>query len=100
MLCAVLPLMLTTVLAESLTVAPGIGTKVAMLPVVALGVGIGVDYSLYVLSVTLAEPRQGQPLSSAYHRALRFTGRVVVLTGITLGAAVATWASRRSSTAS
>ncbi len=91
-LCAVLPLMLTTVLAESLMVALGIGMKVAMLPVVALGVGIGVDYSLYVLSVTLTELRQGQPLSRAYHRALMFTGRVVVLTGVTLGAAVATWA--------
>ncbi len=91
-LCAVLPLMLTTVLAESLMVALGIGMKVAMLPVVALGVGIGVDYSLYVLSVTLTELRQGEPLSTAYHRALLFTGRVVVLTGITLGAAVATWA--------
>ena len=91
-LCAVLPLMLTTVLAESLMVALGIGMKVAMLPVVALGVGIGVDYSLYVLSVTLTELRQGRPLSTAYHRALLFTGRVVVLTGITLGVAVATWA--------
>ena len=90
--CAVLPLMLTTVLAESLMVGLGIGMKVAMLPVVALGVGIGVDYSLYVLSVTLAELRLGQPLSRAYHRALLFTGRVVVLTGVTLGVAVATWA--------
>jgi len=91
-LCAVLPLMLTTVLAESLMVALGIGMKVAMLPVVALGVGIGVDYSLYVLSVTLAELRQGRPLSRAHRRALMFTGRVVVLTGVTLGVAVATWA--------
>jgi uncharacterized protein len=91
-LCAVLPLMLTTVLAESLMVALGIGMKVAMLPVIALGVGIGVDYSLYVLSVTLAELRQGQSLAVAYHRALLFTGRVVVLTGVTLGVAVATWA--------
>ena len=91
-LCAVLPLMLTTVLAESLMVALGIGMKVAMLPVIALGVGIGVDYSLYVLSVTLTELRQGQSLAVAYHRALLFTGRVVVLTGVTLGVAVATWA--------
>ncbi len=91
-LCAVLPLMLTTVLAESLMVALGIGMKVAMLPVVALGVGIGVDYSLYILSVTLGRLREGQPLSAAYHGALLFTGRVVVLTGVTLGAAVATWA--------
>ena len=91
-ICAVLPLMLTTVLAEALMVALGIGMKVATLPVVALGVGIGVDYSLYVLSVTLAQLRQGASLSRAYYTALLFTGKVVVLTGVTLGAAVATWA--------
>jgi len=90
--CAILPLMLTTVLAEALMVALGIGVKVATLPVVALGVGIGVDYALYVLTVTLAHLRQGLSLSLAYYQALLFTGRVVVLTGVTLGIAVATWA--------
>ena len=30
------------------------GVKVATLPVIALGVGIGVDYALYILSVMLA----------------------------------------------
>ncbi|TDN69989.1 MMPL family transporter [Paraburkholderia sp. BL10I2N1] len=91
-LCAVLPLMLTTVLAEALMVALGIGVKVATLPVTALGVGIGVDYSLYVLTVALAWLRRGASLSQAYYKALLFTGRVVVLTGVTLGVAVATWA--------
>ncbi|MFL1453969.1 RND family transporter [Marinobacter sp. GN3S48] len=90
--CAVLPLMLTSVLCEALMVALGIGVKVATLPVVALGVGIGVDYALYVLSVTLAGLKAGQTLSEAYYRALLFTGKVVVLTGITLGIAVSTWA--------
>jgi len=91
-LCAVLPLMLTSVLCEALMVMLGIGVKVATLPVVALGVGIGVDYALYVLSVTLANLKAGRSLSDAYYRALLFTGKVVVLTGITLGIAVATWA--------
>ncbi|MGC7404355.1 efflux RND transporter permease subunit [Pandoraea pneumonica] len=90
--CAVLPLMLTSVLCEALMVGLGIGVKVATLPVIALGVGIGVDYALYVLSVTLARLRDGMPLSEAYYRALLFTGKVVVLTGVTLGIAVATWA--------
>ena len=90
--CAVLPLLLTTVLAEALMVRLGIGVKVATLPVIALGVGIGVDYALYVLTVTLAHLRQGMSLSASYYRALLFTGKVVVLTGITLGVAVATWA--------
>jgi predicted RND superfamily exporter protein len=89
--CAVIPLMLTSILCEALMVVLGIGVKVATLPVVALGVGIGVDYALYVLTVTLARLREGMSLSQAYYCALLFTGRVVVLTGITLAIGVATW---------
>ncbi len=50
-LCAVLPLVLTSILCEALMVALGMGVKVATLPVIALGVGIGVDYALYVMSI-------------------------------------------------
>ncbi|HSI47312.1 MAG TPA: MMPL family transporter, partial [Ideonella sp.] len=90
--CAVLPLVLTSILCEALMVALNMGVKVATLPVIALGVGIGVDYALYVLSVMLARLRAGDSLSAAYHHALQFTGRVVMLTGITLALAVGTWA--------
>lgn len=89
--CAVVPLMITSVLCEALMVWLNIGVKVATLPVIALGVGIGVDYALYVMTVTLAQLRAGRSLSEAYYKALTFTGKVVVLTGITLGIAVATW---------
>jgi uncharacterized protein len=89
---AVVPLIITSVLCEALMVALGIGVKVATLPVIALGVGIGVDYALYLLSVQLAQQRAGVPLPEAYRRALQFTGKVVVLVGITLAAGVATWA--------
>ncbi|MBT8338743.1 MAG: MMPL family transporter, partial [Desulfatitalea sp.] len=92
-LCAVLPLMLTSILAEALMVKLGIGVKVSTLPVIALGVGIGVDYALYVLSVILGHMKSGgKSLSEAYYRALMFTGKVVMLIGVTLSAAVATWA--------
>ena len=90
--CAIIPLALTSVLAEALMVQLGIGLKVATLPVVALGVGIGVDYALYVLSIMLAQLREGASLRSAYAQALLFTGRVVMLTGVTLAIGVATWA--------
>jgi uncharacterized protein len=90
-LVAVLPLMLTSMLAEALMVALGMGVKVATLPVIALGVGIGVDYALYILSITLAQMRAGKSLSEAYYRALLFTGKVVMLTGVTLAIGVVTW---------
>ncbi|MDB5969988.1 MAG: transporter [Hydrocarboniphaga sp.] len=89
---AIVPLLVTTVLCEALMVALGIGVKVATLPVIALGVGIGVDYALYLLSVQLAIQRQGVALAPAYQHALRFTGKVVALVGITLASGVATWA--------
>jgi len=91
-MCAVLPLMLTSILGEALMVWLGIGVKVATLPVIALGVGIGVDYALYVLSVMLGHLDAGKSLSEAYYRSLLFTGKVVMLIGVTLSVAVATWA--------
>ena len=91
-ICAVLPLMLTSILCEALMVLLGIGVKVATLPVIALGVGIGVDYALYVLTVILAKEKQGMDLTTAYYETLNFTGRVVALIGVTLAAGVITWA--------
>ena len=91
MLVAVLPLLLTSVLAEALMVLLGMGVKVATLPVIALGVGIGIDYALYILSITLARLRAGDNLAQAYQHALLFTGRVVMLTGETLAVGVLTW---------
>jgi predicted RND superfamily exporter protein len=89
---AVVPLALTSILCEALMVALGIGVKVATLPVIALGVGIGVDYALYLLSVQLAQQRAGMSLADAYRNAVQFTGKVVALVGVTLAAGVITWA--------
>jgi predicted RND superfamily exporter protein len=89
--CAVVPLVLTSILCEALMVVLNIGVKVATLPVIALGVGIGIDYALYVMSIVLARMRAGDSLSDAYYRALQFTGKVVLLTGVTLAIGVATW---------
>ena len=90
-ICVIIPLILTSLLCEALMATLGIGIKVNTLPVIALGVGIGVDYALYVMSVTLAHLRQGASLLDAYGRALAFTGKVVLLTGMTLATAVASW---------
>jgi predicted RND superfamily exporter protein len=89
---ALLPLMLTSILAEALMVQLNIGMKVATLPVIALGVGIGVDYALYLLSVQLAQQRSGLSLRDSYKKAVQFTGKVVGLVGVTLAAGVVTWA--------
>ncbi len=89
---ALIPLVITSVLCEALMVWLGIGIKVATLPVIAVGVGVGVDYALYLLSVQLTLQRRGATLAEAYGHALDFTGRIVALVGLTMAAAVVTWA--------
>ena len=91
MIVALLPLVLTSILAEALMVYLGIGVKVATLPVVALGVGTGVDYAIYLLSIQLAFQRVGLPVPEAYRKAVATTGKVVALVGVTLAAGVVTW---------
>jgi len=88
---AIVPLVVTSILCEALMVVLGIGVKVATLPVIALGVGIGVDYALYLLSIQLAQQRAGASLAVAYKRSIQFTGKVVALVGVTLAAGVVTW---------
>ncbi len=89
---AMIPLLITTILCKALMVWLGIGLKVATLPVIAVGVGVGVDYALYLLSVQIAMQRRGATLAEAYRRSLDFTGRVVALVGLTMAAGVITWA--------
>lgn len=89
---AMIPLIITTILCKALMVWLGIGLKVATLPVIAVGVGVGVDYALYLLSVQIAMQRRGATLAEAYRRSLDFTGRVVALVGLTMAAGVITWA--------
>src|SRR5690606_28525621 len=75
-ICAMLPLWLTSLLCEALMVVLGLGIKVSTLPVIALGVGIGIDYALYVMSVTIARMKEGNSLASSYYSALISTGKI------------------------
>ncbi|GGO79297.1 RND transporter [Marinobacterium nitratireducens] len=89
--CILLPLALTSVLCQALMTLLGIGVKVATLPVIALGVGIGVDYGIYIYEQLRIHLAEGQPLRLAYRKTLRSTGRAVSFTGVTLAVGVATW---------
>ena len=89
---ALIPLIITSMLCEALMVWLGIGIKVATLPVIALGVGVGVDYALYLLSVQIRMQRAGESLTASYRYSLDFTGKIVALVGFTMAVCVVTWA--------
>lgn len=89
--CIVTPLALTSVLCEALMAQLGIGVKVATLPVIALGVGIGVDYGIYIYARLVDFIEDGMGLQKAYFETLRVTGKAVSFTGLTLAIGVGTW---------
>jgi len=90
-LCVILPLALVSVLSYTVMAIAGIGLKVSTLPMIALGVGIGVDYGIYLFSRMQEYLRQGLSVREAYHETLRVTGASVIFTGITLAIGVVTW---------
>lgn len=90
-ICIIVPLGLTSILCQALMAQMGIGVKVATLPVIALGVGIGVDYGIYIYSKLSEYLKQGMDLESAYKETLKTTGKAVAFTGITLAVGVIFW---------
>ena len=90
-LCIITPLALTSILCQALMAQMGIGVKVATLPVIALGVGIGVDYGIYIYSRLEALLIEGLSLHDAFFKTLKTTGKAVSFTGLTLAIGVGTW---------
>ena len=90
-LSIVLPLSLVSMMAYGVMAYLGIGLKVATLPVVALAVGIGVDYGIYIYATLEDGVKNGKPIEQALYETLGKTGKAVVFTGIALGLSVATW---------
>jgi predicted RND superfamily exporter protein len=90
-LSVVIPLYVVSVLAQALMTYLEIGLTVSTLPVIALGVGIGVDYGIYILSTMTIKLREGCTVQTAYLHALKERGSAVLFTGITLAIGVSTW---------
>ncbi|MFT5755649.1 MAG: putative RND superfamily exporter protein [Alteromonadaceae bacterium] len=90
-IAVVLPLFVVSTLAQWLMTVLDIGLTVSTLPVIALGVGIGVDYGIYILSTMSEKLRNGDTVGEAYLKALQERGSAVLITGVTLAIGVSTW---------
>jgi len=91
-LCILVPLAIVSILCNALMAALGIGLKVATLPVIALGVGVGVDYGIYLYERLQHELAAGRTLREAFYEAMVQRGTAAVFTAVTMAAGVATWA--------
>jgi predicted RND superfamily exporter protein len=91
-LCILVPLAIVSIACNALMARLGIGLKVATLPVIALGVGVGVDYGIYLLDrIRRTVLERGASLHDAFGVALRARGGTTLLTAAAVAIAVAAW---------
>ncbi|MFK0089126.1 RND family transporter [Pseudomonas sp. NPDC090755] len=91
-LCILVPLGVVAILCNALMALLGIGLKVATLPVMALGVGVGVDYGIYLYERIQHEMAAGAGLRQAFYLAMCQRGTAAVFTALTMAVGVGTWA--------
>jgi predicted RND superfamily exporter protein len=91
-LCIVVPLTIVSILCNAVMAQLGIGLKVATLPVITLGVGVGVDYGIYLYERMQHEIRSGASLPDAFLQAMRQRGTAALFTAVTMFIGVGTWA--------
>ena len=91
-LCILVPLGIVATLCNALMAMLGIGLKVATLPVMALGVGVGVDYGIYLYERIQHEMAEGKGLRVAFYEAMCQRGTAAVFTALTMAIGVGTWA--------
>ena len=87
----ILPMIFATVLSYGYLGIANVGINVNIIPVVAVGMGVGIDYAIYVMDRVRDEIEKGRALHDAVAHAISTTGLAVMFTATTLVAGVVMW---------
>jgi len=94
-LAAGLMMFLAMLFATTLTYAymgfTQMGININTVPIIAVGVGVGIDYSIYMMDRIRAEMIQLSELNAAVKKAISTTGLAISFTAITLMAGIVMW---------
>ncbi len=87
------PLLFTNVVISAIMVMMGISFNVNTLPILSVGMGVGIDYGIYLLSRTIEENKSGlhSTVVSAVHHAISTSGRAILITAVTMVVAIGAW---------
>lgn len=89
----IIPVLISNVVTFAFMAWQGIGMSISTLPVVALGIGLGVDYAFYIVDSMkeyLEKHPEAEPIDAVL-QSLGSAGRGVILTAFTLSAGVLFW---------
>jgi hypothetical protein len=85
------PLILANLVAFAYMSLNNIGLSINTLPVAAVGVGVGVDFAIYIYSRCIDEFSRQDGWESTIMTAVRTSGKAVVYTGLTMILPIMTW---------
>jgi predicted RND superfamily exporter protein len=80
-----------TLLSLAYMAIQGIGLNINTLPVQSVGVGIGVDYAIYIVDRIRQEVLDTEDIDEAVRRAVRTTGMAVTFTATTIVGGIVLW---------
>jgi predicted RND superfamily exporter protein len=86
-----IPVNLSNVLLMAVMYLMDIGLDVNSLPIAAIGIGIGIDYGIYLLSRICEEYRGRQEHGAAMGRAVSTTGKAIFFTATIVLVAIMPW---------
>lgn len=89
--CILVPLALVALLNNAMMAMLDIGLKISTLSVIALGIGVGVDYGIYIFDRIQHHLKQGRVLQDAFLHALKERGAPAIFTATTMSVGVGTW---------
>jgi uncharacterized protein len=89
-LILILPLLLAQFTTDTIMYLRGVGLDINTLPVVAVGVGVGIDYGIYMLSRMCEEYRDGN-FDAAIERSIMTVGESTLFVAFTMVIAVLPW---------
>jgi uncharacterized protein len=87
----VLPMLFSTVLTYAFMASRHIGVSVNTVPVIAVGIGVGIDYAVYFMNRIREEMARVRDIRQATLNAVSTTGYAVSFTALTLIAGVILW---------
>jgi len=90
-LLLLVPVNLSNVLLMAVMYLMGIGLDVNSLPIAAIGIGIGIDYGIYLLSRICEEYRGRRAHGPAIERAVSTTGKAIFFTATIVLVAILPW---------
>jgi hypothetical protein len=86
-----LQIMTATMLSLAYMAVVGMGLNINTLPVQSVGVGIGVDYAIYIVDRIRHEVVDTEDIDEAIRRAIRTTGMAVTFTATTIVGGIVLW---------